>query len=99
MTRQARQRLIASATAWLDLEQTRELMRMLLKDELDAATALLDRWVPDLTDELDLKDPEWVDLLLDVLDLRLAPAIDEPDQELVETQELPDYARFAKDER
>lgn len=92
------QRTVASALAWLSHAQAAELMRYVLAgDDLRARTLLCTR-IPELMDECDLEDPEWREALLDELDYRVSPGADD-DPDLVPTQEVPDYARFATDVR
>ncbi len=62
------------------------------------AQAALERSAPDLTDARDLNDEAWREAMLDELELRLVGP-DDSDPDAVATREVPDYTRFAKDQR
>lgn len=80
------------AVVWLTDGQARLLLSLLQSGAREEADQLLLSVVPDLP--ADLRDPAFVDELLEELTFRIVPPDDE-DQDAVATREIPDYTRFA----
>lgn len=85
---------VADVVAWLDHAATAELLRLLLKGETPEAVARLRRVAPELEVEV-ATDPAFLELLVDELELRVAGSDDPED---LETREIPDYSRFAREQ-
>lgn len=97
MATTSNQQAAASLVAWLDMNGTRQLLRLLLTGSYEGATAYLAALFPDLPPEYRMSDPTFVEHLIDALENRVSP----PDEDLdrLPTELVPDYARFATDLR
>ncbi len=86
--------MVADVVVWLDHATTMEILRLLLQNEPARAFARLLQVAPDLDPDL-ARDSEFLERLLDELELRVSPS-DDPDD--LETREVPDYTRFAREQ-
>lgn len=84
---------VADVVAWLDHAATADLLRLLVRGEHAGVQARLRQVAPDL-DPAVAGAPEFLERLLDELELRVAGSDDPED---LETREIPDYTRFALD--
>jgi hypothetical protein len=85
---------VADLVVWLDHDATMTVLRLLLRDERAAAFAHLRRIAPDL-DEALAGDPAFYERLLDELEQRVSP---DDEQDDLETREIPDLSRFAREQ-